>query len=295
MRKSNFLSSVFLIFICLVLYSCKTKQTVPLAEERFCTELYLDSTETKAFEIKGVAPHESLWFHSIEFPLSITVKFLNGSPFQINKVRQYAKQWEGASAKHPEGGNKIRIKFIPYDGTTSGNITDIRIIFRPGGSSSYIGSDAKKVNADSATMFFGWINEGEPEESIRQVVLHEFGHVLGLVHEHQSPLANIPWDKEKVYEYYRTTQNPPWDRAKVDANIFSRYSASSTNYSAYDIHSIMHYAIPSSLTVDGFSTPWNSELSPTDKGFIKKIYRYEPCIVNETCCFDQRGRRIPCP
>lgn len=286
---------VLILISLLFFYSCTNNETQDLVEAKFCTELFSDSSATEGVEIKGVAPHASLWWHSIEFPLFITVKFLNGTDFQKSKVRQYAKEWEVNSNSDFDGKYKIRLRFIPYDGSTSGNRAQIRVVFRPGGSSSYIGSDALRIHPDSPTVYFGWINEGQSEAAIRQVVLHEFGHVLGLVHEHQSPTANIPWDKDKVYDYYARTQTPPWDRSKVDYNIFRRYEASATNYTAYDSNSIMHYAIPNSLTVGDYEVQWKTELSTIDKEFIKKIYKYQPCILNETCCFDRRGRRIPCP
>ena len=210
---------------------------------------------------------------------------------------QYAWQWSQVSLPDfsDTGKRKIRFTFIPYQGSTSGNVADVRILFKPGGSSSYIGSDARRIPQNEPTMYFGWINEDEPEENISQVVLHEFGHAVGLGHEHQHPGSNIPWDKVKVYEYYHSTQDPPWEREKVDANIFQKYSSTETNYSNYDTNSIMHYAIPDYLTIGDYSTPWNSQLSKLDKAFIKQVYPYHPCIVNETCCFDRHGKKTFCP
>ncbi len=287
--------TLLILIVTIFLFSCNEKKD--LSNEMLCTELRSVDYNKSDYDIKATSLNKNLWPHSINFPINITVKFLNGTEFQKNKVREFAKIWNEVSASgwgEPNEKHKINLSFIPYDVTTSGNVADIRVIFQNGGSSSYIGIDCKNIPQDQPTMFFGWINENQSNEVIRQVVLHEFGHALGLVHEHQSPLANIPWDKPKVYEYYKNTQNPPWDKAKVDANVFSRYSTTSTNYTAYDPKSIMHYSIPSSLTVGGFSTPWNSTLSSLDTTFIRQIYRYNPCIVGETCCFDKNGKPIMC-
>ena len=52
------------------------------------------------------------------------------------------------------------------------------------------------------------------EREIRRLILHEFGHSLGLIHEHSSPAAGSFFkDPELVYAYYQRTQG--WDRAMV--------------------------------------------------------------------------------
>jgi len=45
-------------------------------------------------------------------------------------------------------------------------------------------------------MNFGW-DLTVPGQ--RGTALHEIGHALGLLHEHQSPFAGIHWDDEAVY------------------------------------------------------------------------------------------------
>lgn len=296
-QKTNPFATITVLSTLLFCICCKKEPAQ--TNERFCTEL-ISTQESHELHTKAVAPLSNIWPTSPNFPLRISVKFLNGTDFQKNKVREYAQLWTKASNHGYETDprkRKIVLSFIPYDIVTSGNTADIKIKFNDGGgSSSKIGTACKGVPQDQPSMIFGWITENEPEVSIKQVVLHEFGHALGLIHEHQSPVANIPWDKEKVYDYYYRTQTPPWERPQVDSNIFARYDASTTNYTQYDPLSIMHYAVPASLTTNGYSTPWNSELSAFDINFIKQVYPFYPCTVNVDCCFDKKtGKRILCP
>ena len=120
-------------------------------------------------------------------------------------------------------------------------------------------------------MNFGWFNSDTPDIEFSRTVIHEFGHALGLIHEHQSASAAIPWDIPKVYQYYQETQG--WSKDEVDNNIFFRYSRDSTQHSSYDRYSIMHYAIPAYLLLDeSFSVGWNTSLSDLDKSYISTVY-----------------------
>jgi hypothetical protein len=113
-------------------------------------------------------------------------------------------------------------------------------------------------------------------------VLHEFGHAIGLGHEHESPTASsIPWDKEAVYAYYLRTQG--WDRHQVDVQVLDRYSVTGTNYTAFDPESIMLYPIPDELTIGSYSVGFNTQLSATDKAFMASQYpKANPGVVTMT-------------
>lgn len=119
-------------------------------------------------------------------------------------------------------------------------------------------------------MNFGQIEDSISEDVIRQVVLHEFGHALGMVHEHQTAHANISWNKTQVYKDLADSNN--WDKAKVDRVIFHVYTLEETQITAFDPDSIMLYYIPAKWTTDGKGTTNNVDLSALDLEYIKFCY-----------------------
>jgi hypothetical protein len=180
----------------------------------------------------------------------------------------------------------------------------IRISFKlPKQAWSMLGTDALKIPMNQPTMNLGWLDDDEnynapPYKGTGQVVKHEFGHAMGMIHEHQNPHDNpIQWNREVVYEELRRTNG--WDAAQVDNNMFKKYGDAQlcqqaqqtsdpterkllmSNYcagelvngSSYDPHSIMHYFFPPSWIESGpKKIPVNVTYSPLDKKWIQHYY-----------------------
>jgi hypothetical protein len=198
---------------------------------------------------------------------TLKVKFLDGEPLVQSRVQAIAKEWEPLT--------NLSLEFI------DSGAAQIRIGFADKGFSwSAVGTDALLVEEDQATMNFGWLTPETDQREYQRVVRHEFGHALGMIHEHQNPAAagQIPWDKPKVYEYYA---QQGWSRADVDFNIFQVYSEDSTNHTAFDRASIMEYAVPDSLTIGTYSIGWNTELSAMDIEFMRRQYPKAAPAVTE--------------
>ncbi len=193
---------------------------------------------------------------------SLRVTFLGGHNTVRSRVIELARRWENHANLH--------FDFLSDDGQES----DIRIAFQPGGSWSYIGTDAKLVSQGEPTMNFGWLTPASSDDTYSRVVLHEFGHALGAIHEHQHPEGNIPWDKEAVYAYYGDTPNN-WSQEQVDVNLFQKYDENLLNYSAFDPASIMLYPILNALTVGDWEVGWNAQLSAQDKQFMSENYPFD--------------------
>lgn len=193
---------------------------------------------------------------------TLRVRFMDGIAGVQAKVEQVAKQWS-------EFAN------IKFDFSTDPD-AEIRISFvADRGSWSYLGNVALAIPKDRPTMNYGWLKPETGDDEYSRVVLHEFGHALGCIHEHQHPTAGIPWNKPEVYRRYA---GPPnfWSQEKVDFNLFKKYSVDQTQFSAFDTASIMLYPIPKQLTDGVFEVGWNRQLSAKDKSFISTIYSFDP-------------------
>jgi serralysin len=189
---------------------------------------------------------------------TLRIRFLSGDPEIQAKVQKMANDWLNYA--------NIKFNFVA-DGDS-----DIRIDFQTDGSWSTIGTDAKDVPQNEATMNFGWLDLNTPDDEYSRVVKHEFGHALGAIHEHQSPSADIPWDKEAVYRYFNGPPNN-WPPEEVDHNLFERYSKNITNYTRFDPGSIMLYQIPAEFTTNRKAIGgWNTDLSEQDKTFMGEQY-----------------------
>lgn len=120
-------------------------------------------------------------------------------------------------------------------------------------------------------MNYGWLDDDTDKVEYNRVVLLEFGHRLGAIHEHQSPKGGIKWNLDKVYKYFG---GPPNNRSKedIDFNIVHKHLINHLNATKFDPNSIMLYAFPGEFIVGGIATHENTKLSRGDKRFIRKMY-----------------------
>jgi hypothetical protein len=197
---------------------------------------------------------------------TLRVRFLDGDSGVQAKVAERAHRWSEFADITLSFGDAAR--------------AEIRISFLQRGSWSYIGTDALSIAADAPTMNYGWLTPSSRDSEYERVVVHEFGHALGCIHEHQNPAASIPWDKEAVYRYYMGPPNN-WTKQQVDNNLFRTYDRTITQFSDFDRASIMLYPIPNAHTMGDYQVGWNGKLSETDKSFIGTMYpRAQKTVVD---------------
>jgi hypothetical protein len=180
----------------------------------------------------------------------LSVRLLGGTLSQRNKVHRYATAW----TKHAN----LRLTFVDKDPA------EIRVRFDPEkGTWSYIGTDALVVAQELPTMNFSWLGDGDDDAAAR-IVLHVFGHAIGLAHEHRNEEGGIPWDRPAVCEYYKKTFE--WSEDEIKKHIFDYYERDLSQFSSsVKGGSIMRFEVPDSLTT-------KHPIGETDGDFVNSCY-----------------------
>lgn len=183
---------------------------------------------------------------------TLRVRFLEGTEEQQAVARTQALWWtEHANLTFAFGDDpdaEIRVAFNPDDGAWS-----------------YIGTDCSHIPFDQPTMNLGFLDGG--------TAAHEFGHAIGLAHEHQNPAGGIQWNERVVLH---DLAGPPnnWDDATIRHNVLEKYAVDQIRGTTFDPDSIMLYAFPATWTLNGIATHFNDTLSALDVAFIASEQAY---------------------
>lgn len=231
---------------------------------RFCTDRLLpndqmrfQSTVRRGGAIRAIMPIGKLWMNGS----TLRVRFVGGTAAQRAKAREQALWWtEFANLSfdfNDAPDAEIRIAFDPDDGAWS-----------------YVGTDNRGIPRNQPTMNLGFMDGG--------TAAHEFGHAIGLAHEHQNPAGGIEWNESAVI---RSLSGPPnnWDEAKIRHNVLNKYRVDQIHGTAFDPDSIMLYFFPGEWVRSGVGTHANEILSAMDKAYVASAQAYPksaPTVVD---------------
>jgi hypothetical protein len=137
------------------------------------------------------------------------------------------------------------------------------------------------LQTGSMSLVFEPNNPNNTDDEFRSVILHEFGHILGFIHEHSRPDRPLVWNENAVLNYYALKTHGNWGRKEVEYSVMAPYQAPEgwiilNMYRAFDVNSIMMFPFPPGLATyrdgAGFASGWNRELTPSDKVVANIIY-----------------------
>jgi len=217
---------------------------------------------------RAISPIGKAWMNGT----TLKARFLGGTPAQQATAREQAAWWQAACNIAFDFGNHptadLRITFDPNDGAWS-----------------YVGTDCRGIPANEATMNLGFLDGGTAG--------HEFGHAIGLAHEHSNPAGGIQWNEPVVIH---TLAGPPnnWDEATVRHNVFRKYAVDQIHGTEFDPDSIMLYAFPAAWTLNWVATHANDVLSTLDKEFVAGAVMYPKAapVVGDAAVVEVDGKSV---
>ena len=234
--------------------------------EHFCTDRLLprdqmrfQSTVRRDGNSRAIMPIGKVWMNGSR----LQVRFIGGTEAQRAKAKEQALWWTAFAN-------------LTFDFNQAAN-AEIRVTFDPNdGAWSYVGTDNRHIPLNEPTMNLGFMDGG--------TAAHEFGHAIGLAHEHQNPAGGIEWNEATVIQ---SLSGPPnnWDEETIRHNVLNKYRADQVQGTTFDRDSIMLYFFPGSWVSSGIGTHANDVLSAMDKAYIASAQAYPksaPTVVDAT-------------
>lgn len=207
---------------------------------------------------------------------------MNGSVLRVRFIGGNAQQRAIAVEQAGWWTQHANLTFV-FDNAQD---AEIRISFDAAdGAWSYIGTDCRSIPLNEPTMNLGFLDGG--------TAAHEFGHAIGLAHEHQSPNGGIQWNEAVVLSELAGPPNN-WDAATIRHNVLDKYKTDQIQGTAFDPDSIMLYFFPDTWTQNGQGTHENNVLSALDKQFVAgaKMYPMNGTTADTATPIAVNGARV---
>lgn len=220
----------------------------------------------------GFARLDTLWPSDKKV---LNVRFVNatdkgataGTPEQETFVINTVAKWSQVS--------NLKFHFLTSKDTAKN--VDVLVNFDPkiDNQSAYGKNSAEKVSKGKWSLNVG-NKEKKPEEKLAADILHEFGHALGLYHEHQ-----MPADWPKAMQISKALTTAYCSKNKLDFDTYWKQleplgpTKDFKLSKEYDNASIMRYTIPNEIQVNPPLYPdcqKNLALSPEDIAFMQSLY-----------------------
>lgn len=228
------------------------------------------------------AAYASSWQKFTGKKLFVFFRLLSGQQSLVEPVLTVAREWS-------------KYANIDFEPTTNPADAQIRVHFgRNLGHQSAVGADAERItNLNESTMTLGYrdrIDFDSDRDYSNFIVMHEFGHALGCLHEHSRADRPLRFKEGATIDYFKTRGlNEPATRF----NILERTQRTLIKASTYDADSIMHYMFPNHIMQDNVERKQNFVLSKLDRQFAQFMYPGPPPRGNGTVVVEDDDQPQP--
>ena len=218
-------------------------------DELFKAKHILKKYNRKKINLAGIT--DKLWLPNSDLKVYLDFKHIKCvEPLRDELTSQILKMANNWTAN-------CSVKFVS---TNNFEESDISIGFKPfSGTYSYLGTDSKVVislgknsmNIDPmwATSFWDLENTTSfVKDYLRHAVEHEFGHALGLIHEHQREDRPFTWDIQWMKENKQLLGLNSWNAIK--SNYIDVFEMPYLSHGSYDNKSTMLYSWVKKATIE---------------------------------------------
>lgn len=192
--------------------------------------------------------------------VDLSVQFLDNPSVALRKkILAHANAW-GDSRR---GGN-VRLRETKGRG-------DVRLVRTPGtGYAAFVGTDNAHIATGEPTMWLDSFSDRTPDSEFFRVVRHEFGHAIGLIHEHQRKDVIKLLDPAKTIAVFERLYG--WDEATTRQQVLTPVSEKTLTATSPDARSVMCYQFDGSCTKNGKPIPGGLDIDASDYALIAKVY-----------------------
>ncbi|WP_162914253.1 hypothetical protein [Taklimakanibacter lacteus] len=235
----------------------------------------LDDSE----QAKGIYRNTTLW--GPNYP-KLRVCFFEGSQALRDAVANAASEWAAETTSiRLDFGKPGKRRSCQPDG--SGAEMQIRVSFSKDGYWSHIGQNSVVFAAQNepSLNLGGYLGITQLSDYGKGTVRHEFGHALGIEHEHQNPKGGCDdeYNWKRVYSYL---QGPPnnWTKETIDWNL-RQASGEDLQLTKFDRKSVMLYQFPADFYRKGakskcFVARESTRVSAGDRALLALMYPADP-------------------